>query len=103
MKDSEIMKQVGFDTYFKTDSWEEANKSFFNQLAPKYDRLNDVISLGQQQEYRDASIGVLNLKQGMRVLDVCTGSGDMAINMSRRCPGLRIDAVDVARAMLDLA
>jgi demethylmenaquinone methyltransferase/2-methoxy-6-polyprenyl-1,4-benzoquinol methylase len=103
MKDFELMKKVGFDKYFHTDSWEEANKSFFNQLAPKYDQLNDVISLGQQQEYRDAAIGVLNLKQGMRVLDVCTGSGDMAIYMSQRCRGLRIDAVDVAQAMLSLA
>jgi demethylmenaquinone methyltransferase/2-methoxy-6-polyprenyl-1,4-benzoquinol methylase len=103
MKDLELMKKVGFDKYFHTDSWEEANKSFFNQLAPKYDQLNDVISLGQQQEYRDAAIGVLNLKQGMRVLDVCTGSGDMAIYMSQRCSGLRIDAVDVAQAMLSLA
>jgi len=103
MKDMEIMKLVGFDKYFPTASWEEANKSFFNQLAPKYDRLNDVISLGQQQEYRDASIGVLNLKKGMRVLDVCTGSGDMAIYMSQRCKGVYIDAVDIAQAMLSLA
>ncbi len=103
MKDMEIMKQVGFDKYFHTDSWEEANKLFFNQLAPKYDQLNDVISLGQQQEYRDASISSLNLKRGMRVLDVCTGSGDMAIYMSQRCKGLHIDAVDVAEEMLSLA
>ncbi len=103
MDHMEIMKQVGFDKYFHTDSWEEANKSFFNQLAPKYDRLNDVISLGQQQEYRDSAINDLNLKPGMRALDVCTGSGDMAIYMSQRCKGLRIDAVDVAEAMLTLA
>jgi len=96
MKDIEIMKQVGFDKYFQTNSWEEANKSFFNQLAPKYDRLNDVISLGQQQEYRDAAIGILELKSWMHVLDVCTGSGDMAIGMNQRCKGLRVDAVDVA-------
>jgi len=103
MKDLEIMKQVGFDKYFHTDSWEEANKSFFNQLAPKYDRLNDVISLGQQQEYRDAAIVDLNLEPWMRVLDVCTGSGDMAISMSQRCKGIRVDAVDVAEEMLLLA
>ena len=103
MKDMELMKQVGFDKYFPTDSWEEANKSFFNQLAPKYDRLKDVISLGQQQEYRDAAIGDLNLKQWMRVLDVCTGSGDMAISMSQKCKGIRVDAVDVAEEMLLLA
>ena len=103
MKDMELMRQVGFDKYFHTDSWEEANKSFFNQLAPKYDRLNDVISLGQQQEYRDAAIGDLNLKPWMRVLDVCTGSGDMAISMSQKCSGIRVDAVDVAEEMLLLA
>ena len=102
-KDAATIKLVGFDKYFPTDSWEEANKSFFNQLAPKYDRLNDVISLGRQQEYRDAAISVMGLKQGMRVLDVCTGSGDMAIFMSHRCKGIHVDAVDVAEEMLQLA
>ena len=103
MNKDDVLRSVGFDKYFDTDDWEKANKAFFNELAPKYDQLNDVISLGRQQEYRDAAIGVLNLKPGMRVLDVCTGSGDMAIFMSQRCQGLRIDAVDVADEMLSMA
>ncbi len=103
MKDAKIIQSVGFDKYFHTDSWEEANKSFFNQLAPKYDLLNEVISLGQQQRYKKDAIDVLNLTRKMRVLDVCTGSGDMAIYMYERCEELHIDAVDVARGMLSLA
>ncbi|MBF0490825.1 MAG: ubiquinone/menaquinone biosynthesis methyltransferase [Candidatus Omnitrophica bacterium] len=103
MKDVHMLKTVEFDKYFKTDSWEEANKSFFNQLAPKYDRLNEIISLGQQQRYKADAIAVLKLEQGMRVLDVCTGSGDMALGMRESCDGLHIDAVDAASAMLIIA
>jgi len=103
MQDSQRIARVGFDQYFPKDSWEEANKSFFNQLAPKYDRLNDVLSLGQIGRFRHGAIRALQLKPGFRVLDVCTGSGDMAIDMCRSCPGIQVDAVDVAREMLVLA
>ena len=103
MKDAEIFRAVHFDRHFETNSWEEANRAFFNNLAPKYDRLNEIISWGQQGGYRRAAVDSLGLKPGMRVLDVCTGSGDMAIEMARRCQGLSIDAVDMAEAMLAIA
>lgn len=95
--------EVEFDKYFKTDSWEEANKAFFNQLAPKYDRLNKVISLGQQESYKFDTLKALELRPGMRVLDVCTGSGDMAIKIAQHYQGITIDAIDVAQEMLAIA
>ena len=103
MKDSQRMARVGFDKYFAVNSWEEANKSFFNKLAPKYDRLNEVISLGQIGRFRRSAIKSLRLNSGFRVLDVCTGSGDMAIDMHRVAPGIQVDGVDVAAEMLALA
>jgi ubiquinone/menaquinone biosynthesis methyltransferase len=103
MKDEKLIKAVGFDRHFPARTWEDANRAFFDQLAPKYDRLNSVISLGQQGRYKRAAIRSLHLKTGMRVLDVCAGSGDMAIAMHRLCPGLQIDAVDYSEKMLGIA
>ncbi|MEI6438389.1 MAG: class I SAM-dependent methyltransferase [Candidatus Omnitrophota bacterium] len=103
MKDAAAVKAVGFDRYFKAGSWEESNRAFFDGLAPKYDRLNVVISLGQQQRYKQAAVSSLNLKPGMRVLDICTGSGDLFIEMTRQCRGLHLDAVDMSGEMLRVA
>ena len=103
MKDAQLIKAVGFDKHFQADSWEAANRSFFDQLAPKYDALNIVISLGQQQRYKCSAVRSLKLMPGMRVLDVCSGSGDMSFEMNRQCGGLNIDAVDMAGKMRQVA
>ncbi len=103
MKDMQMVQAMGFDRHFKATSWEEGNRSFFDQLARKYDRLNEVISLGQQKAYKYAVVRDLELRPRMRVLDVCTGTGDLAIMMARQCKGLAIDAVDVSEPMLAIA
>ena len=103
MKNTNMIEIVGFDKYFEGQTWEQANKSFFDQLAKKYDWLNQVISLGQQKAYKRQVIEDLKLSSGMRVLDICTGTGDMALLMAEKTPHLCIDAIDVSAAMLKIA
>ena len=55
----------------------EKIKSLFNDLATKYDFFNRVISLGMQTRVKKQSLKMLNIKNGDKVLDICTGTGDL--------------------------
>jgi len=103
MKDIKMVEAVGFDKHFHTSSWQEGNRLFFNQLARKYDVLNEIISLGQQGFYKRSAVEDLNLKPGDRALDLCTGTGDMAFFMASQNHTITVDAVDVSETMLDIA
>lgn len=62
MKSTEMIRAVAFDKHFPAESWEKANRNFFDQLAKKYDHLNEIISLGQQGSYKREAVRDLKLK-----------------------------------------
>jgi demethylmenaquinone methyltransferase/2-methoxy-6-polyprenyl-1,4-benzoquinol methylase len=49
----------------------------FDRLAPRYDLLNDAISLGMHRRWKVLACRSLQLRPGAQVLDVCTGTGDL--------------------------
>jgi len=53
-----------------------AVQSLFSQIAPKYDRLNSVMSLSLHHRWRAFAVSCLALRQGDKALDVCSGTGD---------------------------
>ncbi len=99
----QLIENTEFNQYFKADQWADYNRKFFNQLAPKYDYLNGVITMGMQTRYKTQVIERSPLKNGDRILDICTGSGDMALLMAKMFPKSRIIGVDVAEKMLEIA
>ncbi|MEL7060101.1 MAG: bifunctional demethylmenaquinone methyltransferase/2-methoxy-6-polyprenyl-1,4-benzoquinol methylase UbiE [Acidobacteriota bacterium] len=74
----------------------------FDRIAGRYDALNRVISLGLDQPWRRRTIEALSLEPGHRVLDLATGTGDMAILAARAEPGVEVVGVDPSTAMLDV-
>ena len=74
----------------------------FNRVAPKYDFMNSLLSFGIQHVWKRQAIRMLNIRPGDTVLDVCGGTGDLAILAARRC-GLqgRVVIYDINRAMLE--
>src|SRR4051812_32569782 len=72
----------------------------FDRIAPTYDRLNRTLSLGIDARWRRRAIAALGKLDGARVLDLCSGTGDLAAEVSRRWPTARVIAADFARAML---
>ena len=98
-----LLEEVGFRDHFKAETWEEFNRQFFDGLAPKYDRLNEVLSLGQHQRIKRAAIRHLQIRPGEKILDVCTGSGDTAIMMARAYPDAYVIGIDVSKEMLKIA
>jgi demethylmenaquinone methyltransferase/2-methoxy-6-polyprenyl-1,4-benzoquinol methylase len=75
----------------------------FDAIAPRYDFLNHVLSAGIDRRWRKRAIRSLGLTGRERVLDVCTGTADLAIAARTATPGAaRVVGVDFAGAMLDV-
>jgi demethylmenaquinone methyltransferase/2-methoxy-6-polyprenyl-1,4-benzoquinol methylase len=76
----------------------------FDAIAPRYDLLNHLLSGGIDRRWRTRAIRSLTLSGRERVLDLCTGTGDLAIAALRARPGAaRVVGVDFAGAMLRIA
>ncbi len=74
--------------------------AMFDRIARRYDLLNRVLSVGLDQGWRRATIDALRLAPGQRVLDVATGTADLALMAVRRVPGITVDGIDPSREML---
>jgi demethylmenaquinone methyltransferase/2-methoxy-6-polyprenyl-1,4-benzoquinol methylase len=72
----------------------------FDSIAPRYDLLNRVLSLGLDQRWRRRGVSELLLRSGARVLDLCTGTADLALAVVTREPGASVVGVDFSSAML---
>jgi demethylmenaquinone methyltransferase/2-methoxy-6-polyprenyl-1,4-benzoquinol methylase len=73
----------------------------FNSVAAVYDFMNTLLSFGIHHAWKRASVRMLALRPGERVLDVCGGTGDLAILAARRVgPGGQVVIYDINRAMI---
>ena len=73
----------------------------FDAIAGRYDLLNHVLSAGLDKRWRARAIRSLGLTGRERVLDLCTGTGDLAIAAVRARPAAaRVVGIDFSRAML---
>ena len=77
--------------------------TMFDAIAPRYDLLNHVLSAGMDRGWRDRAVDALSLPSGARVLDLCTGTGDLAIAIVHQTNGATVVGVDFAGEMLRLA
>jgi demethylmenaquinone methyltransferase / 2-methoxy-6-polyprenyl-1,4-benzoquinol methylase len=76
----------------------------FDAIAPRYDLLNGVLSAGLDRYWRRRAIRSLQFTGTETLLDVCTGTGDVAIAAARASRGARaVLGVDFAGAMLSRA
>jgi demethylmenaquinone methyltransferase/2-methoxy-6-polyprenyl-1,4-benzoquinol methylase len=74
----------------------------FSAIAPRYDFLNRVLSVGRDRVWRREAIRAIGLPAAGRLLDVCTGTADMALEAGRQCPTATIAGVDFSAAMIGL-
>ena len=75
----------------------------FDAIAPRYDLLNHVLSVGLDSRWRARAVSELQLMPGARVIDLCTGTGDLAVAALRAQPTASVVGVDFAGEMLRLA
>ena len=74
----------------------------FDSVAERYDVMNDLMSLGLHRAWKAFALAITRPRPGERILDVATGSGDLALALCRRTqPGAEVWITDINRRMLD--
>ncbi len=82
--------------------WNDDIDEVFRDVAPYYDRANTYATLGRLDNLRAHFIATIALKPGDKVLDVCAGTNVIGIDLLKRQPDLRLQAIDRSRAMQDV-
>jgi demethylmenaquinone methyltransferase/2-methoxy-6-polyprenyl-1,4-benzoquinol methylase len=92
------MKATPYNIVGKTKADEV--ELMFNNIAPKYDLLNNLLSVGIDKIWRK-KVSKLLSQEVKSVLDVATGTGELAIELSRN-KNLSITGIDISQGMLDV-
>ena len=93
-------------THFGFKSVDEAEKArhvrtVFDSVAPKYDLMNDLMSVGLHRAWKAYTVLVANLKEGDRALDIAGGTGDLAMAFSKKVgKSGQVVHTDINEAML---
>ena len=77
-------------------------REMFTSIAPRYDFLNRLLSVGQDKYWRKRAVDLLDPMRTDHILDVATGTCDMVIEIARRNRSVRIFGIDFSQRMLDL-
>ena len=80
----------------------ERIEGLFDDITPTYDRLNHLMSMSIDRIWRGQALDCLELKDGELVLDIATGTGDMAIQAMTRADCSMV-GLDLSRNMLQIA
>lgn len=76
-------------------------EDLFAIVAPRYDVINDLQSLGLHRRWKRTLVNLAAVQPGDRALDVCCGTGDVAFALRQR--GAEVTALDFSPAMLAVA
>ncbi len=78
-------------------------RRMFSEIAPRYDLLNRLLSFGADLRWRRRAVALALEKGPRRILDLATGTGDLALMLKRRAPLAEVVGADFAPPMLELA
>lgn len=78
-------------------------QNMFNQIAPKYDLMNDLMTAGMHRFWKKKIVQMLNLKSKQKVLDLCCGTGDLTFYLAQKSPQANITGLDFSIEMLKIA
>jgi demethylmenaquinone methyltransferase/2-methoxy-6-polyprenyl-1,4-benzoquinol methylase len=77
-------------------------RRMFGAIAPRYDLMNRLMTLGRDQVWRRTVVRLCALPRGGRLLDVATGTGDIAYEALRADPSARVVGLDLTPEMMEL-
>jgi demethylmenaquinone methyltransferase/2-methoxy-6-polyprenyl-1,4-benzoquinol methylase len=74
----------------------------FSSIASRYDRANHLLSFNQDKRWRSTLVKWAAPQSGQKVLDLCTGTGDLAI-MFAQTANVHVSGIDISDQMLEVA
>ena len=81
----------------------EQVREMFDNIAPTYDALNHTLSAGIDRWWRRRAVRIVARRTPQRVLDLATGTGDLALALARAIPQCSVTGVDLSEGMLQYA
>jgi len=94
------MKQEIVKPYEAEGSKKQQVSQMFDNIAPHYDLLNKVLSLGIDKIWRKTAIKLLEEDNPQYILDVATGTGDVALQIAKQLQPKKIVGIDISNEML---
>ena len=76
--------------------------AMFDRISPKYDALNHLLSFNIDKVWRKKTAKAAAKTHPARILDLATGTADLAIELAKRNPQARIVGMDISEKMLDI-
>lgn len=89
--------------YNEEQSKKEQVEEMFDNIAPNYDRLNHILSLNIDRIWRRRVMRIVRRSKARRIMDLATGTGDLAIAMAKRVDRTQILGIDLSEEMLAVA
>ena len=90
----------GFQTVDETEKARRV-RGVFDSVAPKYDLMNDLMSLGLHRAWKAYTVMVADVRPGNRVLDIAGGTGDLALAFAKKVGKTgQVVHTDINEAML---
>lgn len=78
-------------------------REMFDTIPTKYALLNKVLTFGLDNAWRNSIFSIIKVKDGLKMLDICTGPGDLALKIARKFPAADVYAIDFSAKMLEAA
>ena len=75
-------------------------EEMFDSIAPAYDFMNRAMTFGIDKIWRRKAVEMVGAGQPARILDVATGTGDLAMLLCRHIPGAHVTGIDLSEEML---
>ena len=80
----------------------EQVERMFDNISPYYDLLNRVLSLGIDRTWRKHAVSLLPLVPRMQIMDMATGTADLALEIIKQRPNAHVTGIDISQEMLSL-
>lgn len=93
--------------YSDTEAKGAQVEHMFDSIAPAYDFMNAAMTFGLHRIWRSRALNKatkkFNRQTGLEILDIATGTGDLAFYLSKKFPCSKITGVDLSSGMLEIA
>ena len=89
--------------YNNQESKKSQVRRMFDTIAPSYDRLNHLLSFNFDRLWRKRLVKMVTAENPNMVVDVATGTGDVALAIARRMPEAKVVGIDLSEGMLAVA